>query len=201
MDELDEEINTCITEKLIDYYTLCIHTLHKVSCESEKGLDQQLAQDTFERLYSLYLFKTETDLLYEIIDQLAISINQNTNLTDIERINSNLWLTRYVLGMISDEGILAIHRSPGIVHRVNLIKYIIKTNLSVDKLQALYPYLEFASIDTMKRNEQILQKINIINQNYLVVEKNCIYCWFRGKEELSKKDIKCKYQLNKSYDD
>lgn len=196
MEELDKILTNkiaSITEKLINYYTFCIYTLYKVSCEKE--LDQQLVQDTFERLFSLYLFKNETDLLCEIIDQLAININQNT--TEIERINSYFGLTRYVLGMISDEGIHAIYCSPGIAHRVNLVKYIVKTKL-LDTLQILYPILEINLIDKVKSDTQILQEINKINQDYFAAEKICIYNWFYEKEELSIKDIKEKYQLNKN---
>lgn len=198
MDEWDniqiQKLDARITEKLIDYYTLCIYTLYKVL--QKKGLEQQLAQDTFERLYSLYLFKTETDLLCEIIDQLAINLNQNTNSAESERINSYFKLTRYVLGIISDEGIHAIYCSPGIVHRVNLVKYIVKTVLPIDTLQILYPILGINSIDKVRSDAQILQEIKKINQDYLTAEKNCIYGWFYGKEELSIDDIKEKYQLN-----
>lgn len=199
MEEFDniqkEKALSNITEKLISYYTFCIYTLYKVSCEETQY--QQLAQDTFERLFSLFLFNQETELLYELVDQLVSENNIDSNLIEIERIGDYFGITRYVMRMISDEGIHAIYCSPGIYHRVNLVKHIVKTNLSIDILQVCYKSIDISSIDRVRGDEQILEEINIINQVYSAAEKNCIYSWFYGKKELSIDDIKEKYQLRK----
>lgn len=185
-----EEVSADVTEKLIRYYTFCIYTLYKISCEDKNY--KALAQDTFERLFSLYLFNVETELLFKRVEELA-ERKKESHLTEIQKFNTYLDLTRYVISSISDEGLHAIYCSPGIFHRVSMVNYIVNSGLSVDMQHELYSVLHSNLTDVGKYDEQVLQEISNINKKYYAFERYCIDKCFCNKKGITKDDIIKKY--------
>lgn len=176
-----------VEKKLIDYYTFCIYTLYKVSQEEEnyKGI----AQDAFERVFSIYLFNKETDLLYGKFKELDEKMKEKMDIC------SKAKLIKFIFNWISTNGIQAIYYSPGVYHRVSLAKHICETRLDIGLLEVFYMN-NIVYSENVTDNDQVILEISNINQDYIAAEKQYIYKWLSDKKELTISDITAKYKSN-----
>lgn len=175
-----------VGKKLTDYYTFCIYTLYKVSQEKEKY--KGMAQDAFERVFSIYLFNKETDLLYEKFEELYNKAKEEKDIC------SKVKLIKYIFNWISSNGMHAIYYSPGVYHRVRLAEYIIRTKLDINLLESLYMDNIVYSENTL--NDSVISEIADINQDYMIAEKEYIYKWVSDKKEFTKENIIAEYKSN-----
>lgn len=175
-----------VEKKLTDYYAFCIYTLYKVSNEEEEY--KGIAQDAFERVFSIYLFNKETDLLYGKFEKLEEKMNKEKD------IYSKFKLIIFIFNCISNNVIHAIYYSPGVYHRIRLAEHICETKLGINSMEVLYMN---NIVDSENDNEQVVSEISDINKDYLMAEKEYIYKWISDKKELTKSDITAKYKSNK----
>lgn len=187
---LKKEYVSCfkiIEEKLIDYYTFCVYTLHKVLKEEEKY--KSLALDAFERFFSLYFFHKETELLYEKVEELEKKQKWKKD------IFSKVYIIHYIFKSLSYKGLRAIYYSPGVYHRVRLAKYIFETKLDMEQLES-FSINKNIYLRNVPENDSVILEISHINQDYIDAEREYIYKWISNKKKLTISDIAAKYKLN-----
>ncbi len=139
MEHSRKAVKECREAEKIDsylkrYYTFCMGTLYEIfSGETEY---KEAARDSFERLFSLYLLKKETDLLYEKIELVAWSVVAMQEYKEQED-QMKMELAKYVAEFFDSEVLHDIFYSPGIYHRVLLVQYINDIDISADEMEEI----------------------------------------------------------------
>ena len=183
----EEYIKIKTEAPLIQFYTFCLLILYRVKCEKEEYKD--IAQYTFERIFSLYLFDAETKLLHSTIDKAAKKISKSTDYeTSIDELE--LKLAGYVYNKFSSEVLHTIYCSPGIYHRVELARFINQIDESVDTLEFWYLANKPDCIYEPATGEGFCKKIDEINHYYFADEKYRLYpIIYKNKDKIKREGI------------
>lgn len=196
-----------ISEYLERYYKFCIGTLYEIFDEETKY--REAARDSFERLFSLYLFEEETDMIYQKIQSAARSILEkqtDDEKNDIEQIE--MQLVEYVTICFSADILHEIFCSPGIYHRILLARYINKICPDASELEWRFnnePVIfDSWDNDLEEENEPVVfdsqdnrleREIQTINQIYLYEEKRYICnVLFKNENEIFYDSLKELYK-------
>lgn len=164
----------------------------------EKDEYKGAALDAFEKIYSLFLLYTETNLIYErVAEAVEYLLKEENNkngkvMEEDERMEEKkLGVARYVAEKFSAEVLRDIYCSPGIYHRVSLSRYINNIDITSDELAEEYLINENVVLYTRSEAEGLREKIAEINKAYYIAEGKCIRYIFKP-DTSNKKDISLK---------
>lgn len=172
-------IGTCL-ETIYTFYVGMLATVF-----SDKNY-KEAAQDAVERMFSLYLFRVETDLLYKKVVAVGALLegkkSEEGKKKEEEEENERLKIAKYVVKAFSQDVLHDLYCSPGIHHRIYLAEYINRIDISPDDLAGLY--LANQGRDEIKSPQasRIRRKIEEINKEYLCIEEKCIMEFFSDQQ-------------------
>lgn len=169
---------------LKQYYTFCIGTLDYIFSDEIEHPDywpkyEKAALDSFERLFSLYLFKEETDLLYsKIIAAAGILGNSDPN-DSFSNSEIEFELAKYMADFFTSDVLHEIFCSPGIYHRILLARYINDISISENKLAKIYKFSKIDELyipyeETYFEEKKLREEIQNINRIYWYEEQTYI---------------------------
>lgn len=166
---------------LRDVHIFYICVLAKVFLDDNKKYGSA-ALHAFERMFSLYLFRVETDLIYEKIKTAGELLKRREKLVEEKKEDydekGQLEIAKYVVRAFSADVLYDIYCSPGLHHRICLAKHINDIDISPEDLAE--QYLENKECERLESSgaRRLRRIIDGINKKYFCVEEKSILEYF-----------------------